>query len=459
MKRFYYNLIIMLSITTFIAGCNKDYLNAKTAQNLAVPATLQDFQALIDSNSTMNYMGPYLSELASDGHYANDAFLNTLSNYRINAYTWSNFNTYPYTGIYDWTTLYKCVYYSNLVLEGLENIHPASNTDQLTWNNLKGCALFDRANSFYELAKQWAPVYDSANANTDLGIVLRLSSDANVPQVRSTVQQTYDQVINDLLAAKRLLSITAAYKTRASQPATFALLARIYLAKRDYTNAGLYADSCLQLSNSLLDYNTLNSSATYPFPIFNNEVIFHFDMGYDVSVTTSCLIDSTLYASYATNDLRKQLFFKTNSDGTHNFKGMYDNLEGGANFAGLAVDEMYLIRAECYARAGYTSLAMGDLNTLLKTRWKNTVLFPTYTATDANDALNQILKERKKELILRGLRWSDLKRLNKEAQFTITLTREYKGTIYTLSPNSYQYTFPIPVDIMQLSGIQQNSRW
>jgi starch-binding outer membrane protein, SusD/RagB family len=67
--------------------------------------------------------------------------------------------------------------------------------------------------------------------------------------------------------------------------------------------------------------------------------------------------------------------------------------------------------------------------------------------------------ERKKELLFRGLRWTDLRRLNKESNLASTISHVYNGTSYSVIPNSYQYTFPIPLDIIQLSGIQQNPGW
>ncbi len=462
MKRFKYSLLLFFFLNSIIVGCKKEWLDAKTMQSLTVPATLQDFQAMLDNTDIMNLNGQALQEVASDGHSLTDGVLTTLSDFSVSAYTWSNIFTYK--GVPGWLSSYQAVLYANLVLEGLGKVQPTNSIDQQTWNNLKGGALFFRALYFYELAQLWAPAYDSLSVNTDLSIPLRLSSDANIPQTRSTVQQTYDQIINDLLTAKDLLSVTSVYKTRPCKPAAFALLARVYLAKRDYTNAGIYADSCLQLSHALLDYNSFSTSATLPFPIFNSEVIFHETMSAIPNVKSPyCMIDTLLYASYTGNDLRKQLFFGVNTTGSANydlnsfyFKGMYNNDVGP--FSGLAVDEMYLIRAECFARAGYTNAAMTDLNTLLKTRWKPNT-FVNYTATDANDALKQILTERKKELLLRGLRWTDLRRLNKEPRFAVTLTRTFKGVTYTLSPNSYQYTFPIPQDILQMSGFAQNPGW
>ncbi|MEJ7692171.1 hypothetical protein [Daejeonella sp.] len=59
-------------------------------------------------------------------------------------------------------------------------------------------------------------------------------------------------------------------------------------------------------------------------------------------------------------------------------------------FGGLAVDELYLIKAECYARKGSTSAALQALNTLLEKRWKKGT-FQSLTAQTADEALALIL--------------------------------------------------------------------
>src|SRR5690606_30182056 len=81
--------------------------------------------------------------------------------------------------------------------------------------------------------------------------------------------------------------------------------------------------------------------------------------------SNNTLVDSTLYNSYSENDLRKIIFF--NKSGL--FRGSYMG-ERRYQFSGLAVDEMYLIRAECYARSGNIEEARADLNALLVKRWK-----------------------------------------------------------------------------------------
>lgn len=100
---------------------------------------------------------------------------------------------------------------------------------------------------------------------------------------------------------------------------------------------------------------------------------------------------------------------------------------------------------------------MQDLNALLAKRWKTGFFIP-FSAGTADEALAIILQERRKELIFRGLRWSDLKRLNKEPRFAVTLKKTIGEKEYILPPNDNRYLFPIPSSVIEMTGIQQNPR-
>jgi hypothetical protein len=122
---------------------------------------------------------------------------------------------------------------------------------------------------------------------------------------------------------------------------------------------------------------------------------------------------------------------------------------------------MYLIRAECLARDGNITGAMADVNTLLRSRWKKNGTVSTYvdkTVSNSSAALALILRERRKELPFRGLRWTDIRRLNLEPGFQTTLSRTLNGVTYTLPPGDPRFAFSIPTVEIQLGGIQQNQR-
>jgi tetratricopeptide (TPR) repeat protein len=307
---------------------------------------------------------------------------------------------------------------------------------------------------FWKIANAWAPAYNEATSGTDMGIPLRLSADFNERSVRASVRDSYLQAIADLRQSASLLPIQPLQVVRGSRPAAFAFLSRVYLSMRQYDAAGRYADSCLQLNNKLVDYNTLNPGDAYPIPRFNEETLVYSYNGPTLITTPVGKVDSLLYQSYDNADLRKTVCFKDNGAGRFGFKGSYSNSQGF--FAGVATDEVYLNRAECYARSGNVPAALADLNTLLQKRYKTGQFIPV-TATSSAAALAKILIERRKELLFRFIRWMDLKRFNLEGA-NITLTRVVHGTVYTLSPNDLRYALPIPEDIIALTGMPQNPR-
>lgn len=445
---------ICISVLTLLvlafASCNK-YLDKKPNSTLLIPGTLADLQTLLDNYNIMNFGNSGISEIIAGDIYvtSSDLASNYMANDRL-LYTWDKD-----VNLSDaWSFYYKPVSYCNIVLDELQKLKSYNN--QATYNDVKGQALFFRSFNFWQLAQVYCRPYSNA-ADTDPGIALRLTSDINESTTRATVQQTYDQIVHDLKQAASLLPKIAIAPVRPDKASSFAMLARVYLSMNDYINAGKYADSSLQIKNVLLDYNSLVAGSAQPIPKTNPEVLFQALGGSGAIVPPVAKIDSVLYNSYDNNDLRKQIFFTTNADNSHSFKGSYGTEASYFVFHGLAVDEMYLIRAESAARAGSKDGALADLNTLIQKRWKNSVTYPSITAIDATDALNKVLAERRKELLYRSLRWTDLRRRNIEGA-NIELKRVVNNTTYTLPPNDLRWVLLIPLNIINISGIEQNPR-
>lgn len=456
-KTIHIHLVLMLLGFSIIqSSCKKNWLDEKANKNLAVPASTKDFQAMLDNYALLNKNAFLIhNEVAADGHYYTEAVWNTFKGtFSQNTYTWSNDIIYKST---NWISLYSVVLLANVILDESVKL----NINDADVAHVRAQALFQRSKVFFDLAQTFAPVYNPSTANTDAGIPLRLNSDITEPSKRSNLKQTYNQIVSDLLKAKDNLPNSAEFITRASKPAALALLARTYLVMGDYENAGKYAEECLSIKNVLLNYNTISQTAN--FIGVNSEVLYVATTPLDEGELTSAyLIDQSLYDSYDVNDLRRSVFFRVGTAGI-TFKGTYGNSGSNNIFTGFAIDEVYLISAECHARSGNISEAMKYLNDLLRTRWaKNTDGTTKYVdqiALNEVDALKKILLERRKQLILRNVRWSDLKRLNLDPRFAVTLTRTIGGNTYTLEPNSYKYTFPIPPEIIEKTGMAQNVGW
>ena len=447
--------LILLSIST---SCKK-YLDKVPDKSLSVLTEISQYQQLIDNQNLYQQMAN-LTEFGADNFYLLEKDWNSRVNIFKNAYTWEK-------DIYegndgqnqDWSYPYSAIYYSNVLLEGLTNIKP--NSGEISqYNNIKAQGLFLRAFSHYQLTETYGQPFRPASASTDLGIPLRLSQDLTVTVQRTSVQQTYKQIMDDLKQALNLCSpaYQSTNRIRPSKAMIHAMLSRVYLAMQDYNNCRSHADSSLNLYSKLIDYNSLSTSSNAPFPFPDNEeVLFaakRLNGSYIFSPT--CIIDSNLYRSYSDDDLRKTLFFALSQPAkTPYLKAMYSG--SAVPFVGLATDEVLLNRAECLARAGNTIPAMDDLNALLLKRFK-TGKFTALTANSPDEALTLILTERRKELLFRGIRWTDLRRLNQDEKTAVTLKRNIAGKEYLLTPNDPKYTYPIPQGEIQLSGIQQNIR-
>jgi len=69
----------------------------------------------------------------------------------------------------------------------------------------------------------------------------------------------------------------------------------------------------------------------------------------------------------------------------NSFKGSYSGANNSSLFGGIGVDEIFLIRAECFARNGDITSTITDLNTILIKRWKTGTIVP-FIAGTANTA-------------------------------------------------------------------------
>lgn len=446
MKTQHILIMALIFIGLMSSSSCKKYLDVKPDNSLVIPQSLNDCRLMLDDYNIMNASYPSEGELAADNYYYNDVDYNAISDLDTkNNYIWAPEARHSS----QWSGPYKIIYNANLVLQVLDKL-PNSGDE---YKSLKGTALFFRAFAYYHLAQLFTKPYDAATASSDLGLPLRLNPEVDEKVQRASVQQTYAQILNDLSTAVDLLPKVTSIQSRPNKAAAYGALARTYLAIQDYTNAEKMANSALNLYPTLMDYKAITR-----ITLFNPEVIFQaITLASAYFGPTVVKVDNDLYNSYQLNDKRKNLFFRAFGNG-YAFIGSYNGVPNSALFTGIATDELYLIRAECNARAGNTAIAMTDLNTLLRNRYDDT--FVDLTAANADDALIKILTERRKELVFRNHRWTDLRRLNKDSRFMVTLMRSKNNISYTpLAPNDLRYVFLIPyTEEINLSGITQNPR-
>lgn len=451
MKNYTNRIIFFILLISLLSGCKK-FLDEKPDKKLAVPVNAEHFQALLNESSQID-ISPSEGEIASADFYLTDDDYESLGcETEWDLYRWKDGPFTELCYIEDgWRKCYKSIYHCNVVLEGV-----AEQTLNEELKNVKGQAHFHRAVNLLEMAGIWAPVYDESTAAQKMGLPLRLSADFNVKSERTNLKETYGQILEDLKEAVANLPVRQPNRRWPGRSAASGLLARTYLFMGDFKNALAYADIALQ-GTTLLDFNQVDVQANYPFTSEDNEevLLFKFLFTYYSLNEAVAKVDSNLVKLYDNRDLRKQAFFRLNEDGSYRFKGSYGGGRG-AYFSGVAVDEIMLIKAEALARLGEVAEALSALNQLLEKRWQRG-FFEPYRTADAQEALDLILQERRKELLFRGLRWCDVKRIN-HLGGQIALGREVNGQQYTLPVGDPRSTILIPEDVIRLGGIPQNER-
>ena len=246
MKKIKYSIFIFLVFSIF-TSCYKEYLEPvpKTSISDLVAfdtrdRILQQVTGLYVPIKSGQYLGGRY-QVYNDIRGGN--FLNLRENGVTNFETWK-INTSESTNevINLWTQVYSAINRINVFLEGLEaNQSKAvpSLISQDEFNQFKGEALALRGMAYFHLSILYARPFNQAKtrANSIPGMVLRLTaqrSAADNAKERATVEETFNQIVKDLVEAESLLSGTIPTNavirvTRMNRNTVNALLTRVYL--------------------------------------------------------------------------------------------------------------------------------------------------------------------------------------------------------------------------------------
>lgn len=453
MKLNKYIFIQLLFCCMVFAGCDK-YLDV-TPKGKTLLTTVTNYdQWLNDPVLTATTAAAYLNLLADNYDYVNLASPPVKPQEKI--YTWQlQFTTDINDAPLIWGDHYGKINSFNTVLLGIDNAVGGTESQK---RSLKAEALLGRALEYFYLLNEYGKMYDPATASTDLAVPFVTSNDVTqtVPG-RSTVTQIYQQIIGDVNAAIPDLPLdNTGNRYRGSTSAGYSLLARIYFYAGDYTNARKNAE--LALSNTravMINYNgalpATNLLSIMPDVIYGRQV------GGNFTPTLE------LMRTFASNDLRVTKLY-TSTDG---YKFI---TRGGTNFfpqsltpvllyvnTATTVQEMKLIIAEAAARSNDLNIALQQLDEVRKNRIATASYVP-YSSTVPEDVLQQVLLERSHEMPFNGLRWFDMRRLDKENKMGTVNRYNAQGTaVFSLTSHSNRYTLQIPVQVLSFNpGMQQN---
>ena len=321
-----------------------------------------------------------------------------------------------------WSELYKYIYTCNAIIGGITR---SSLLTSQVRQHLLGEARFIRAFCFFYLT----------NLFGDVPLILSTDYQQNMLAAQATRRQVYQQITEDLLAAKNNLSeqyldaadASTAERVRPNRYAAQALLARVYLYLGDWQHAAAEADTVIGQTSQYSLLNDLNSV----FLKNSAEAIWQLQPvvgGYNTydgnnfilntapspsSPVNNAAIRSVLYNAFEMNDQRKQAWLGsvTGNAQTFYYPFKYKQPYSGSGAVTeyemvLRLAEQYLIRAEAKAELNDIAGAKSDLNII-----RNRAGLPITAASSVPDLLTAILHERQVELFTEwGHRWLDLKR-------------------------------------------------
>jgi len=432
-------LYFSLLITILIAGnsCRK-YVEIDEIGKRVLHYTY-DYQYLLNNTYTFerSFFHP---EVASDDIFVENEDYIFQQETDARAYTWAD-QIWIDAEDSEWNLLYKQIQICNEIIDGVMDSEEGTEDEKM---DILAQAKVQRAYAYYCLVNIYAKQYDESTADTDLGVPLLLTPDFFTSLERASVKTTYNQIESDLKSGIAVLPEFQKNTEMASKTAAYGVMARLNLQKGDYELALAYADSTLAIQNTLINLADYEDNATgLPRKYEDPEIIFSKILS---NSTLDFQLNPELIDMFSANDLRYQLFTDPGSNLT------WKPAEGRVyyrprlfyqgNYSGICVSEMMLVKAECLARQEKGDEAMAVINNLRQHRFKPEDYSPL-NASDSEQALALVLKERRLELMGRGYRWFDQKRLNKDPRFAKTVIHQYLGENYTLEPNSDQYVFPI----------------
>jgi len=421
-----------------------------------IPESLDDYYFMLNNGATLNSGYPCLGLLATNSFYIPDQIYSGLIDWQRNAYTWTESS--PYNSLPDWNSTYSKLLLCNLIIEGMSDVElPQTDDERERFKSVIGQAHFFRAISYFGLAQVFAKPYDPNSDNQDLTIPIKITADVKEELKNSKVKDLYKLIVNDLKIAVDNLPMNSEYFTRPNKLAAWALFSTVYLNMSNFEDCKKYSDSVLMNYSYLIDYNDIEVIGTYPFnkKEENGEIIFYNTL-YNFG-SSRLIIDSNLIKKFSSNDLRRNIYFKYNANGQATFVGSYAG--NSLLFGGLALDEIYLNRAEANARLGNLDNSVEDLNFLLAHRFLVGTYNQILSTVGKDSIIDKVIEEREKELVLRGRRWSDIRRLTKLGEFNHTEIRIVEGKEFFIEPRSYKYTFPIPQNAIDHTNLIQNEGW
>lgn len=308
--------------------------------------------------------------------------------------------------------IYKAVNSANSVIAYVPEVSdPVLTNDEK--NKILGEAYFIRALSYFDLARGWGGVQLQLQPTTDINGLKGVK--------RSTLDQTYDQVLQDLIKAEQLLPEDATTRNRAQKSTARALRARLHLYRKQWADAEAYATLVISSSKFELvkPYKTFftapfqSRESVFELAYSNNDRNTFWNLWYPSSFGGQYTLKPS--ASFITKVNNPQIGGTRNTliagTGSSVYGVLYNTVGINTDPSYLIrIAELYLIRAEARAQQEKITEARADLNAV-----RARADIPASAAATKADLLQAIEDENGIEFAFESHRWFDLVRTGRAA--------------------------------------------
>ncbi|MCZ6521325.1 MAG: RagB/SusD family nutrient uptake outer membrane protein [Bacteroidetes bacterium] len=490
---------LLMTICLWLLGSScKDFLDEVPDNRVALDDLNKAAQVLTNAYSISSYA-------FNDWMTDNSGFIRgiTIRPAQEDLYMWEDViddPDEPDTPVFFWYETYNAIAHANEVLAVLEDLPAQTEEEQEFKQAIESEALLTRAYGHFMLVNLCAKHYDEETADTDPGVPYVETPETVFIQEysRNTVEEVYDKVERDMLRGIQLVNdnfFANSGKYHFNKNAALAFASRYYLFKREYSESikfssdllggdpatfvrDLTSDEFQAAASSIDGYPQLYNSADLPSNLMLMRKISLVQRT-DFAHGPTSDIYGDLFASnplFGTTDERENPAFIKGLNGL--FPVRYENLfersslnsnVGFPYHIALAFrgEEVLLNRAEAYVFQNRISDALADLQVLMDNRYSGGSTTITIDilrlfygvanspfVSDRSVLIEYILLERRKEFIIQGLRWFDLKRY----ELPVDHLLEDNATVITLDDDDLRKVLQIPASAVDVGGLQPNPR-
>ena len=165
--------------------------------------------------------------------------------------------------------LYQIIARCNFFMDHVEEVRNTLKveSERKTIDKYEGDVRFMRALAYSDLIRTFCEAYEPSTATQKMGVPLYLhyreGNGSSVKKARATLEESYAQVLEDLLQADQLVTRIGSDAAFVTEGAVDALLARVYLYKQNWDKAIEHATNVLESKSGSYTVYSLADANSY----------------------------------------------------------------------------------------------------------------------------------------------------------------------------------------------------